>query len=151
MSEPDALDRRHFARRTLGALGAFFAALFGVPGIAALADPALKSVGSAWAKVASAAGLKEGVAHRFSYEVRAGWERRKETGFLLRKGETIVAFSSRCTHLGCKVRAKDGAFRCPCHGGVFDLDGQPVEGPVQTPLERFETRVAGDGSVEVKV
>jgi len=151
MSEPDAMDRRSFTRRTLGALGAFFAALFGVPGIAALADPALRSAAGGWAKAAAAADLKEGVAHRFSYEVRAGWERRKETAFLVRKGETILAFSSRCTHLGCKVRAKDGAFHCPCHGGVFDLDGQPKEGPVEEPLVRFETRVGEDGQVEVKV
>ena len=29
--------------------------------------------------------------------------------------------------------------------------GQPQEGPVETPLVRFETRVGEDGQVEVKV
>jgi Rieske Fe-S protein len=32
-------------------------------------------------------------------------------------------------------------FRCPCHGGVFDAEGNVVEGPPPRPLDRVEVRV----------
>ena len=142
---PQDIDRRGFAKRAFVAV----AGLFGLPGLATVADPVLRSVGGGWSEAAAEADVKEGAARRFVYEVAAGWEKRKEVGFLVRKGKDIVAFSARCTHLGCKVRFKDSAFRCPCHQGVFDLDGQPQDGPVEKPLERFETRVE-NGKVQVK-
>ncbi|RMG98610.1 MAG: Rieske (2Fe-2S) protein [Deltaproteobacteria bacterium] len=43
----------------------------------------------------------------------------------------VVAFSNVCPHLGCRVHY-EGAnerFFCPCHNGVFELDGTAVEGP----------------------
>lgn len=144
------VDRRSFVRRTLAAVGGFFAALFGAPGVAAVIDPVLRSATRDWVKAGAAAELVEGEPRRFAYEVAAGWEQRKEVGYLLRKGGEILAFSARCTHLGCKVKVKDGTFACPCHKGVFDLDGQPKSGPVQEPLTRFETRVGEDGQVEVR-
>ncbi|HHL73880.1 MAG TPA: Rieske (2Fe-2S) protein [Bacteroidetes bacterium] len=56
-----------------------------------------------------------------------------------RFGEELKAFSSVCPHLGCRVHweADNHRFFCPCHGGVFDEDGQPVAGPpadANTPL-----------------
>jgi len=41
------------------------------------------------------------------------------------------AFSSRCPHLGCQVHweGDNQRFVCPCHGGIFDAAGQPLEGP----------------------
>ena len=42
-----------------------------------------------------------------------------------------VAISTRCAHLGCPVRWVPAAerFICPCHGGVYDLQGVRVGGP----------------------
>ena len=53
-------------------------------------------------------------------------------------------------HLGCPVRYIDAAkrFICPCHGGVYDFQGQVDGGPPVRPLDRFYTRVA-HGQVEV--
>lgn len=56
------------------------------------------------------------------------------------------AFDASCTHLGCLV-AWDGAkhvFRCPCHGAVFDDQGQPVSGPVSRPLSSVPMRTEGE-------
>ncbi|MFQ5653865.1 MAG: ubiquinol-cytochrome c reductase iron-sulfur subunit [Planctomycetota bacterium] len=57
------------------------------------------------------------------------------------EGEVRV-FNGACTHLGCIVHW-DGAsrsFKCPCHGASFNAEGEPVAGPVNTPLRqvRFE-------------
>ena len=63
-----------------------------------------------------------------------------------------VAISSRCAHLGCPVRWVPAAerFICPCHGGVYDLQGVRVGGPPPRPLDRFYTRLnEKTGLVEV--
>lgn len=58
----------------------------------------------------------------------------------------FVAISHRCMHLGCPVRFVSAAqrFICPCHGGVYDFQGQVDGGPPVRPLDRFYTRVVGD-------
>src|ERR671912_1174558 len=84
-----------------------------------------------------------------------GWyrERARETVFLVWDGASSVqVMSATCTHLGCQVRWHNDAtkFRCPCHGGVFDANGQVVEGPPPRPLDRVETRVES-GAVLVRL
>jgi menaquinol-cytochrome c reductase iron-sulfur subunit len=67
------------------------------------------------------------------------------TGAWLRRiGERdFVAFTLNCTHLGCPVLWQPGAnlFMCPCHGGVYDRDGNVVSGPPPRGLERLNVRV----------
>lgn len=84
-----------------------------------------------------------------------GWyrERARETVFLVWDGDkTVHALSATCTHLGCQVRWDAGTtkFRCPCHGGVFDAQGNVVEGPPPAALRRVETRL-DDSGLEVLV
>jgi Rieske Fe-S protein len=61
-----------------------------------------------------------------------------------------VAISTRCAHLGCPVRWVPASerFICPCHGGVYDLQGVRVGGPPPRPLDRFFTRLH-EGYVQV--
>ncbi len=79
-----------------------------------------------------------------------GWyrERTRETVFLVWDGDkTVHALSSTCTHLGCQVRwdAATTTFRCPCHGGVFDPQGNVVGGPPPRPLDRLDARIDDAG------
>jgi menaquinol-cytochrome c reductase iron-sulfur subunit len=77
-----------------------------------------------------------------------------KTTVYIRRGSTdldespdeFVAISTRCAHLGCPVRFVQAAgnFICPCHGGVYDFQGQVIGGPPVRPLDRFQTRVVGD-------
>ena len=56
----------------------------------------------------------------------------------------ITVLSSICPHLGCPINwhLEQSQFFCPCHGGIFDTDGQQIGGPpprAMDPLE-FEVR-----------
>lgn len=64
------------------------------------------------------------------------------------EAETILAFSQKCTHLGCVVfwAPEDRNFECPCHEGFFNLEGEPIAGPPERPLGRIELEVR-DGDV----
>lgn len=56
------------------------------------------------------------------------------------------AFSAVCTHLGCLVKwdpAKQ-RFICPCHQGIFDANGNVVDGPPPQPLEEFPVEIRED-------
>jgi len=61
--------------------------------------------------------------------------------------DRFVAFSQKCTHLGCPVlyRKESGKLHCPCHEGYFSAeDGRVLAGPPPRPLPRVEIEVKGD-------
>lgn len=65
---------------------------------------------------------------------------------VLRTGEGVVAFSRRCTDLGCLVswNKEREQFVCPCHLGVFDKTGRNIAGPPPRPLDRYEVIARGE-------
>jgi Rieske Fe-S protein len=67
-----------------------------------------------------------------------------------RSPEEIVVYSRSCTDLGCPIKWDPGSlwFYCPCHGGIFDQDGQRRAGPPKRPLWRYANRVR-DGVLEI--
>lgn len=73
-----------------------------------------------------------------------------EICLLLRPDEhTLLAFSQKCTHLGCAVtpNMEKKCLFCPCHLGYFALDsGRPLAGPPRRPLPRIRLEVR-DGIV----
>jgi Rieske Fe-S protein len=36
---------------------------------------------------------------------------------------------------------------CPCHAGVYDIEGNVVSGPPPKPLQKFSVRVEGENVV----
>jgi Rieske Fe-S protein len=73
--------------------------------------------------------------------------------YLVRTGEEDVrALHSTCTHLGCRTSydRKSKQIQCPCHGGVFDIHGNVLDGPPPAPLPTLTTRVE-NGQVLVQV
>lgn len=54
---------------------------------------------------------------------------------IIKRNETIKVFSSKCTHLGCKIsNIESGKFVCKCHGSKFNEDGKVIEGPARKDL-----------------
>lgn len=63
-----------------------------------------------------------------------------------------IVYSASCPHLGCNVSWDSGGavFHCPCHGAVFDADGQVVRGPVSAPLRKIPCQIK-DGKVVISM
>jgi cytochrome b6-f complex iron-sulfur subunit len=61
------------------------------------------------------------------------------------RADQVVALSGVCTHLRCVLRwdPKRTAVVCPCHVGVFDLNGNVISGPPNQPLKSFQAEVRG--------
>jgi cytochrome b6-f complex iron-sulfur subunit len=57
-----------------------------------------------------------------------------------------IAFSDSCTHQGCAVSysASSNTFVCPCHNGVFDINGAVIGGPPPSSLPRYNTSLSGN-------
>jgi len=67
--------------------------------------------------------------------------------------QAVTVFNGRCTHLGCayswRTAGSQGEqFVCPCHDGVFALDGTVAGGPPPRPLDTLPVQV-DDGTVVI--
>jgi Rieske Fe-S protein len=83
----------------------------------------------------------------------------KSEGFTEQEREEIKnslnVLSNSCAHLGCPVRWLEieghGEFLCPCHGGIYDINGGYVGGPPPRGMYRYtQTKVEEDGTLYVK-
>jgi Rieske Fe-S protein len=137
-------------------------ALMGAGLSAVLGAFALRSSNEAagrWIRAGAAADLTphEPVPRVLSLSRQDGWyrARARQTVFVVWDGDkTVRALSATCTHLGCQVRwdAESTQFRCPCHGGVFDKDGNVVDGPPPRGLNRVDARLdANTGNVLIRL
>lgn len=60
-----------------------------------------------------------------------------------------AAISTTCKHLGCVVNLSDNGFACPCHGSMYDEDGNVTGGPAPSALDWFELTVLPNGELQV--
>jgi Rieske Fe-S protein len=62
---------------------------------------------------------------------------------------TFKAFSTTCTHQGCKVsKVESGRIKCPCHGSQYSIaDGSVQAGPAPRPLPAATVTVSGTNLV----
>lgn len=64
--------------------------------------------------------------------------------WVVRSGDNALrVFSVNCPHLGCGVDWGEDLkqFLCPCHGGVFDINGQKLSGPSPRDMYSYETKI----------
>jgi Rieske Fe-S protein len=60
-------------------------------------------------------------------------------GFIVvNNGDETAVYSSSCTHLGCEInKIENGKLVCPCHGSLFDINGNAVKGPAYRSLKKL--------------
>lgn len=69
---------------------------------------------------------------------------------VIRTADEVRAFSALCSHLQCVVAysTERKQIECPCHGGVYALDGRNLEGPPPRPLDELTVTI-DEGVVHV--
>ena len=62
--------------------------------------------------------------------------------YIIRTKNAVRAFSSTCTHAGCRIgKSSDTVLQCNCHGSRFDAEtGKPLRGPAIKPLAELDCR-----------
>ncbi len=69
--------------------------------------------------------------------------------YVVKRGDgTTLALSNVCSHMQCDVhwQANLRQFLCPCHGGLYDINGTNVGGPPPQPLPQWIHRITVDPS-----
>ena len=141
--------RRAFFVNGLKALTALFGLGLGIPLFGFAFSPARKRARTdEWIGITTLPELKDSRPTKVTYQYHGkdGWTTvtTRKMAFIVQNGDgTLTVLSNRCPHLGCGVDwdATANQFRCPCHGGVFDLQGRVLEGPPPRPLTQLVSKV----------
>jgi menaquinol-cytochrome c reductase iron-sulfur subunit len=156
----ETVTRRRFMTGTAHGAGAAAAAAFTLPALGFALGPIFKDQTLGWQTVGAPADFPDNNYVPKIITIAPGvgevgkstvYMRRRNAAFDTDKPDQYnqyIAISTRCAHVGCPVRWVPASerFICPCHGGVYDIR---TGGPPPRPLDRFYTRVAADGYVQV--
>ena len=71
--------------------------------------------------------------------------------FVIRNEDRIQAVSAVCTHIGCTLSwsGEDKEYKCPCHGSVFNKNGDVIKGPAPKSLPWYGVSLSPDGRLFV--
>lgn len=158
-SEPQSDDAPSGLRTPVGSRRTFFhwmtraaAACIGlglsIPLLGYLVSPALKRRAQPWVDVGAVEELVVNEPKQLDYvtSIRDGWMETKvqKAVWALKRSEGgVTVFSPICTHLGCGYRWEAGkeVFTCPCHGSVFDREGNVRAGPAPRALDVLPAKI----------
>lgn len=149
MAKTPHLSRNDFVKTVTAALGTIIGVSVGVPAVAYVLSPALKtSASEAWIPLGPLDNYPVGVPTLFPFTRTKvnGWERTTNSYgvYVYRSSDTeVVAYSNVCTHLSCRVNWHEDQqlFTCPCHDAAFDINGNVAGGPPPRPLDQYQTKV----------
>jgi Rieske Fe-S protein len=158
MAKSPHLSRNDFVKAMVATLGTIIGVVVGLPAIAYLISPAVKSQSTdAWVSLGPLENYPVSIPTLFSFTRTKinGWEKTVNSFgvYVYRETESqVVVYSNVCTHLSCRVTWEEGdeIYFCPCHDGIFDKDGKVVTGPPPRPMDRYETKV-DDGVLSIRV
>jgi Rieske Fe-S protein len=101
----------------------------------------------------SSLAFNAGVAGPFTYDATGRGDAQGVFAVRTRSNTTgvDVVIDQTCTHLGCPVAwtPASSTFNCPCHGSVFNKQGERTAGPAPKPLYKHKFRIK-DGHLWVE-
>lgn len=149
------MNREAFMGFFIASVGGVGGLVLGIPIIGSILGPLINQPSNVWRDLGPVSDFKVGetVKRTFQYPGTLQWAGpTKETATWIRRlgPSEFQAFAVYCTHLGCPVNwlQTPQIFLCPCHGSVFNGQGDVAGGPAQRPLFKYETRVR-NGRVEI--
>jgi menaquinol-cytochrome c reductase iron-sulfur subunit len=145
-------DRRSFLSLVTGLLATLLGLLVAIPAVGYCLGPLWRKSGddATFVDVGPITNFPLGEWRLHALEVvqKDGWKQTRARHAILvrRQGpgdREITVLSSICPHLGCPVtwHPEQSEFLCPCHGGVFDVDGKQLSGPPPRGLDPLESEV----------
>lgn len=139
--------RRTFFQWVTRAAAGLIGLSLAVPLVGYVISPALKRREQPWTEVGGLDDLTPGAPKQLDYVVTAqdGYletTMHKAIWAVKQPDAQVTVFSPMCTHLGCGYHwdVSDRKFKCPCHGSVFDIDGQVLAGPAPRHLDTLPTK-----------
>lgn len=147
--DPRRLSRRQFALLGTQLAGATVTVLLGIPIIGFLLNPLFRRSATYEAKVGDVSGVPPDTPTKFVVEFPAGdWTTAKVNAavYVVKRANGTRVLSNVCAHMQCPVHWEQSLhqFLCPCHGGLYSIDGVNVGGPPPRPLPEYVHRFDGD-------
>ena len=149
---------------TLG-IGALIGGIVTVPALGFMVAPAFRGKSYGDVDLGPLENFPEGQFLVVTFPSQKGGEKvHRRTAFVRNNGiandvPSFTIISNRCVHLGCPVRPQGlteqgkeietengqvfltptspSGFGCPCHGGAYDVEGNPTAGPPVRALDRY--------------
>ncbi|MFZ0995426.1 MAG: ubiquinol-cytochrome c reductase iron-sulfur subunit [Candidatus Dormiibacterota bacterium] len=156
---PQELARKRISRRKfmivgINVVGVGTALLIGAPIVGSVLSPLFVKRKTPWVLVADIGQVPVGVptAYVVNLPIDEGWSvppvpRTVYVVKLNLSGSTqMLTLSNVCTHMQCDVHwdLNLQLFLCPCHGGLYSINGTNVGGPPPWPLFRYEHKLVGN-------
>ena len=145
------LSRRELLIRGTGLGMGLVGVMLSVPAIGFLLSPLFNKQQLAWVKVGTidTVPLNQPTALFADVPVGTGYPTPpvKRVVYVVKKANgEVKALSNICTHMQCDVHwaPELNNFLCPCHGGLYDIDGNNVGGPPPQPLAQWVHRLRTD-------
>jgi Rieske Fe-S protein len=71
--------------------------------------------------------------------------------FIARDAAGVYAMTTICTHAGCDLSSgvASDQITCPCHGSVFDANGNVISGPAPSPLVHYAVTIDASGNITI--
>ena len=147
-SSKTEISRRKFLSYIVGGIGGAIGAVIATPLVGYFLSPAWKKSAPLLTPIARTTDIPVGQPTFVTYEhrVRDGWyisTLSKGSWIVSKDGTEFTAFDPRCTHLNCPYfwDKEKKVFLCPCHDGVFDIDGNVLSGPPPRPLDKLKVTI----------
>lgn len=147
------LSRRRFMILTINAVGAGTGLLIAAPIVGSVLSPLFAKRRTPWVMVADISGVPIGMptAYVVNLPIGEGWTVPPvpRTVYVVKINVNaqvqMLTLSNVCTHMQCDVHWDIALqeFLCPCHGGLYSIDGTNIGGPPPWPLFRYQHKLVG--------